>query len=119
HLKSSSMIAKFIAPIRLVMCAAPDYLAQHGTPTQLEDLKNHRYLRYSYMEEGAHFPAHDWRPSHGRQPGGDMISNNGEVLVKAAMEGAGIIIQPTFISGAAITEGKLKVILPAYEPAPM
>ncbi|MGO5000099.1 LysR substrate-binding domain-containing protein [Oceanisphaera sp. W20_SRM_FM3] len=129
HLKSSSMIAKFMAPIRLVMCAAPAYLAEHGIPERLEDLKNHRYLRYSYMEESTRFPTHEWlTPSapelagqgwRGPETRGDMVINNGEVLVKAAIEGAGIVIQPTFICGAAIAEGKLQVLLPAYEPEPM
>ncbi|GHA27438.1 LysR family transcriptional regulator [Oceanisphaera arctica] len=119
HLKSSSMIAKLITPVRLVMCASPVYLAQHGMPSTLDELKNHRYLRYSYMEDNASFPAHEWLRTTGHEPRGDMVSNNGEVLLKAAIEGAGIIIQPTFICGAAIAEGKLRVILPEYEPDAM
>lgn len=119
RLKSSSMIAKFIVPIRLVMCASPAYLTQHGMPSTLEELKNHRYLHYSYMEDNNSFPAHEWRRTTGLEPRGNMVSNNGEVLVKAAIEGAGIIIQPTFICGPAIAEGKLKVILSQYEPDAM
>ena len=119
RLKSSSMIAKFIAPVRLVMCASPAYLTQHGMPSTLEELKNHRYLRYSYMEDNNSFPAHEWLRTTGHEPRGDMVSNNGEVLVKAAIEGAGIIMQPTFICGPAIAEGKLSMILPQYEPDAM
>jgi DNA-binding transcriptional LysR family regulator len=119
HLKSSSMIAKFIAPVRLVMCASPAYLAQHGMPSTQEELKNHRYLHYSYMEESPALPAHEWLKPPGSESISGMICNNGEVLLKAAIEGAGIIIQPTFICGAAITEGKLRVILPEYEPDAM
>lgn len=115
HLKSSSMIARFIAPVRLVMCASPDYLSRHGTPSRPEDLKNHRYLHYSYMEDSASFPAHEWLRPPGRESSGGISCNNGEVLLKAAIEGAGIIIQPTFICGAAIAEGKLRVILPEHE----
>ncbi len=119
HLKSSSLIARFIAPVRLVMCASPAYLARQGTPSRLEDLKHHRYLRYSYIEDNASLPAHQWLRATGREPGGDMISNNGEVLVQAAIEGAGIAIQPTFIAGEAIAAGKLRVLLPEYEPEVM
>ncbi|GHA30293.1 LysR family transcriptional regulator [Oceanisphaera arctica] len=119
HLKSSSMIAKFIAPVRLVMCASPDYLTRHGMPSNPDELKNHRYLRYSYMEESPALPAHAWLRPPGSELSGGMICNNGEVLLKAVMEGSGIIIQPTFICGAAIGEGKLKVILPEYEPDAM
>ena len=51
QLKSSSLIAKQVAPIRVILCAAPDYLKKYGVPSKPEDLKNHRYLHYSYMEK--------------------------------------------------------------------
>lgn len=119
HLKSSSLIAKRIAPVRLLMCASPAYLKQHGTPQRPEDLKDHRYLRYSYMELDTNQSVHRWLQSNNQEGNSDMISNNGDVLVEAAIAGAGIVLQPTFISGSAIKEGKLQVILPEYEPEPM
>lgn len=119
HLKSSSLIAKQIAPIRLAMCASPEYLKRHGTPEKPEDLKKHRYLRYSYMENETSFAVNQWLKISGRDSSGDLICNNGDLLVKAAIEGAGIAIQPTFISGQAIAEGKLQLLLPELEPEPM
>lgn len=119
HLKSSSLVAKRIAPVRLLMCASPTYLKQHGTPQRPEDLKGHRYLRYSYMELDTNQSVYRWLQSNNQEGNSDMISNNGDVLVEAAIAGAGIVLQPTFISGSAIKEGKLQVILPEYEPEPM
>ncbi|MFI2811252.1 LysR family transcriptional regulator [Microbulbifer sp. JSM ZJ756] len=115
HLKSSSLIARQIAPVRLVMCASPDYLEQHGTPARPEALRDHRYLRYSYMEVDA-----DEAVYRGlRSAGSHLVSNNGDVLMQAAIAGAGIVLQPTFIAGSAIQEGKLRIILPQHEPEPM
>ncbi|WP_417545990.1 LysR family transcriptional regulator [Marinobacter sp.] len=119
HLKSSSLIAKRIAPIRMVVCASPAYLKQNGTPQHLEDLQGHRYLRYSYIELDAGQPLHRWLQNNGQNDSNGMTSNNGDVLVKAAIAGAGIALQPTFISGPAIKEGKLQVILQEYEPETM
>ena len=119
HLKSSSLIAKRIAPIRMVVCASPAYLKQNGTPQHLEDLQGHRYLRYSYIELDASQPLHRWLQNNGQNDSNGMTSNNGDVLVKAAIAGAGIALQPTFISGPAIKEGKLQVILQEYEPETM
>ncbi|MFC6672635.1 LysR family transcriptional regulator [Marinobacterium aestuariivivens] len=119
HLKSSSLVAKRIAPVRLVMCASPDYLARHGTPVRPEQLKQHRYLRYSFMENDASLAMHQWLRVAGRDSGADLVSNNGDLLVQAAIAGAGIALQPTFISGAAIASGQLRVIMPEYEPEPM
>ncbi|WP_298450421.1 LysR family transcriptional regulator [uncultured Marinobacter sp.] len=119
HLKSSSLIAKRIAPIRMAVCASPDYLKQNGTPKQLEDLQGHRYLRYSYIELDSSQPLHRWLQNNGQNDSNGMTSNNGDVLVESAIAGAGIALQPTFISGPAIKEGKLQVILQDYEPEPM
>lgn len=108
HLKSSSLIARRIAPVRLVICASPDYLARHGTPEQLSELGQHRCLHYSYME-------HDI----GLAQEAVLSCNNGDVLVDAAIQGAGITVQPTFIVGPAIADGRLKILLPGQAPAPM
>ncbi|MDX1551805.1 MAG: LysR family transcriptional regulator [Marinobacter sp.] len=119
HLKSSSLIAKRLAPVRLVLCASPAYLEQHGTPERPEDLSEHRYLRYSYLDMDAGPAVHKWLLGRDRDSTREMVSNNGDVLIEAAIAGAGIALQPTFIAGGAIREGKLKVILPAHEPEPM
>lgn len=118
RLKSSSLIAKRIAPVRLVMCASPGYLDTHGTPGSPQALGEHRYLRYSYMEESRE-SVFKWLPRHGGTQLSEMTSNNGDVLVEAAIAGAGIALQPTFISGDAIRQGRLRVVLPEHEPEPL
>ena len=60
-----------------------------------------------------------WLQDSSRENTRGMISNNGDVLIEAAIAGTGIALQPTFIAGAAVKEGKLKVILPEHEPEPM
>ncbi|TXS93680.1 LysR family transcriptional regulator [Parahaliea maris] len=115
QLKSSSLIARRIAPVRLVSCASPDYLATHGTPARPEDLAGHRYLRYSLAETvGGRFLEDGLR-------GGEstLVGNNGDVLAQAAIAGAGIVVQPTFIVGRAIAEGRLRVVLADFEPEPL
>jgi len=119
QLKSSSLIARRIVPVRLVVCASPDYLARQGIPERPEDLEGHRFLRYSYMEMDPSQPLYEWLRVDRPESRGDLVSNNGDVLVKATVAGAGISLQPTFICGAAIAEGRLRVILPGYEPEPL
>ncbi|PSF13595.1 LysR family transcriptional regulator [Marinobacter fuscus] len=119
HLKSSSLIAKRLASVRLVLCASPAYLEQYGTPQRPEDLREHRYLRYSYMNTDSSHSLEKWLLDRSREHTRGISSNNGDVLIEAASAGAGIALQPTFIAGPAIKEGKLKIILPEYEPEPM
>lgn len=107
-LESSSLIAKRLAPVRLVYCAAPQYLAEHGEPHDLASLRDHRYLHYSYMDESL-------VPTAAQV----MRGNNGDVLVAAACEGAGIALQPTFIAADALRDGRLQTVLSDFEPEPI
>ncbi|MFI8620419.1 LysR substrate-binding domain-containing protein [Marinomonas sp. NPDC078689] len=119
ELKSSSLVAKHIAPVRVILCASPDYLKQHGTPTCPEDLKHHRYLHYSYMEMDDRESIFPWLRSKNIEKSGAFQSNNGDVLVEAAIAGAGIALQPTFIAGEAIRKGQLVPVLLDFEPKVM
>ncbi|MGB5444471.1 MAG: LysR substrate-binding domain-containing protein [Psychromonas sp.] len=117
-LESSSMIAKKITAINLVICASPDYLKKHGTPKTAVELQGHVYLKYNNSDSNMLFSQFDIEYKKlGLNE--KIIANNGDFLVNAAIYGGGIIIQPTFIAGEAIAEGKLKRILTEYEPDPM
>lgn len=116
QLKSSSLIAKKVAPIRVMLCAAPDYLNKHGTPTQPEDIAEHRYLHYSYMNMDGKDDIYQLLKAKYLKQGSELRSNNGDVLVDAAIAGAGIVLQPTFIISEALSSGKLVVVLPELEP---
>jgi DNA-binding transcriptional LysR family regulator len=119
QLESSSLIAKKIAPIRVVLCASPDYLNIHGTPKRLEDLEAHRYLHYSYMNIDTKGHVFKYLKAKQLKESSVFRSNNGDVLVEAAIEGAGLILQPTFIASKALNAGKLVIVLPEYEPTPI
>ncbi len=116
QLKSSSLIAKKVAPIRVMLCAAPDYLNKHGTPTQPEDIAEHRYLHYSYMNMDGKDDIYQLLKAKYLKQGSELRSNNGDVLVDAAIAGAGLVLQPTFIISESISSGKLVVVLPEIEP---
>jgi DNA-binding transcriptional LysR family regulator len=96
-LRDSSLVARRLAPCRMVICAAPSYLAAHGTPRTTADLAHHNCLGYTLAQSG---------PSRWRMGGtaeinvavaGNLHANNGDALLAAALAGQGIIYQPTFI----------------------
>jgi len=117
QLKTSSLIAKYIAPIRVILCASPGYLKRYGTPIKPEDLKTHRYLHYSYMEIDGKDEVFRWLRT--KNTGSALRSNNGDVLVEAAIAGAGIVLQPTFITSKALQSGELIQVLPDFELDPI
>lgn len=118
QLKSSSLIARRITPIKIVICASPDYLTKQGVPNTPEELQEHTYLKYSYSDSHSLFAQFE-KSSTELKWDTKMIANNGDFLVNAAIHGGGITIQPTFIAGEAIAEGKLNKILADYEPQPL
>ncbi|PYE36544.1 LysR family transcriptional regulator [Psychrobacter fozii] len=119
QLESSSLVAKQIAPIRVVLCASPEYLKIHGLPKKLEDLEAHRYLHYSYMNVETKGHIYKYLKAKQFKEHSIFRSNNGDVLVEAAIAGGGLILQPTFIASDALHTGKLVVVLPEYEPDPL
>ncbi|WP_430462632.1 LysR family transcriptional regulator [Thalassolituus sp. LLYu03] len=115
QLQSSSLIAKRLAPVRLVICASPAYLAEYGEPQSLDDLRHHRYLHYTYSSDGALQSAASTGIAF-RHP---FQANNGNILTQVAIEGGGIVMQPSFIAGPALRDGRLRAILQHEAPPPI
>lgn len=117
-LQDSTMIARLLAPCRRVICASPAYLAAYGEPQTLEELEtlDHRCLVYSNrpVAEQWRFRTGDtWRVV--RVSTQRLISNNGQALRDAAIEGLGLVILPTFIASEPIARGALKAVLSGHQ----
>lgn len=112
ELNDSSLVARRLAPVRRVLCAAPSYLAEHGTPETLDDLKRHRCLpahnHDSWRLEGPNGPVT-------LRPEGMLITNSSEVIREAVIAGLGIALRSTWDVGAELKSGKLVQVLPQYE----
>lgn len=114
QLQDSSIVAQRITNSRLVCCAAPSYLAKHGTPQVPEDLAKHNCLLYQHS-----VPMHIWYFKKDQIDSaitvqGDLAANNGDILCEAAILGQGIVQQPDFIAHAALESGQLVEILQDY-----
>jgi len=116
QLKGSSLIARKLAPCRLVLCASPGYLKTHERPMEPDDLNQHACLHYAYSESGKNWILNGPKGEHRIRIRPQLTANNGEALYEAAREGLGIAMLPTFIVGDAIRVSNLEVILPAYPP---
>lgn len=116
-LEDSSLKARKLAEARRLLVASPAYLAQAGTPASIEDLNKHRLLHYSNLATGNFWKL---RSPSGEErqirAGGRLTANNGESLMRAAENGIGIAMLPSFIAGNALRAGTLVEILPDLEP---
>ena len=115
---SPNLVARRIAPVRLIVCASPRYLDTHGTPQHPTDLAEHETFSYSYLSAGDTWQLFD-------QNGESVTVNirpavhatNGEILRELALAGGGIILQPMFIVSEALKRGDLVPVLPQWKAA--
>lgn len=112
---SRSHAARRLAISHNICCAAPAYLARHGVPRVPADLRAHTCIGYSYAASGDEWPFSDAQGQpHPVTVNCTMHANNGDTARQAALAGAGIIWQPTFLVGADLREGRLVQLLPGF-----
>lgn len=114
-LKDSSLIARKISPIKIILCASPEYLKQYGTPNIPGDLKNHRLLHYNVSGKSQWKLEDKQGTQHIVNVSSNLIANNGDFLKDMAIAGHGIVSSPTFISWQAIAIGDLVPVLSDFK----
>lgn len=116
-LEDSSLIAKPLIQSNWVVCCSPNYIERHGEITNLEALKDHNCLAYTYQAQGSF----DWRFTRNNieesvRISGSFATNNAQALRKAALAGFGIVYVPRCCVYEDLQQGKLVTILPDYQP---
>lgn len=118
-LNDSELIARYLGAHTFVLAASPDYLAMHPSIEEPEDLKQHQIMTYAFLNRSAAWllrkgdeqiridAEHSW-----------LRSNNAKILYQCAIDGGGIIIQPTWGVNEALEAGSLVPVLVGYEVTP-
>ena len=113
------VIARHIAPNRRLLCAAPAYLAQHGTPRVPNDLTRHNCIGIRQGEEAYGV----WRLTSGRgkaatteavKTRGTLSTNDGEIAVNWALDGHGILMRAEWDIARHLQDGRLVQVLPQH-----
>lgn len=113
-LENSSLVSRKLATTRIVLCASPQYLAQHGTPQHPGELANHAIISYSYRsaKDEWTFTGPQGPVSVKTKP--CIHTNNGDTCRAAALAHQGVILQPTFLVGQDLANGTLVELMPDY-----
>jgi DNA-binding transcriptional LysR family regulator len=114
RLPSSSLVSRLLTSTRMVLCASPEYLRQHGQPTVPADLGAHPVLAYTLLASGDswEFDGPEGRVSVKVTP--RLQSNNGETCMAAALRHQGVILQPSFLVAQHLASGALVELMPQY-----
>jgi DNA-binding transcriptional LysR family regulator len=118
HLADSGDIARKVGAVRRVLVAAPAYLAAAGIPQSPEALRDHRLIAFTTLtapqlwqfqrqDEAIEIAAH---PSY--------VSNSADAAIWHASQGGGITMALSYQVADHLRDGRLKLLLPEFEPAP-
>lgn len=109
------LVARRLGCTQLVACAAPAYLAKHGTPRLPSDVARHHVLTYAYVSAPYVWRLTDRKGGeHEVRVSGPLHANSGDLLVAAALAGMGIVFEPDFVVGAHLARGDLRRVLDGY-----
>jgi DNA-binding transcriptional LysR family regulator len=116
HDTDSSVVARPLASLTLILCAAPAYLEQHGEPQSIGDLEHHELIAFRSPSSGR---VETWKLLARNkevvfQPGSHLIVSDTEALTELALGGCGIALLGAHHAAALIATGKLKRVLPKF-----
>jgi LysR family transcriptional activator of dmlA len=112
---AAHLVARPLCSNHRVLCASPDYLARRGVPRSVQELANHDCLA---IRERDH-PFGVWRLRNALSEEtvkvtGPLSSNNGEIVLQWALQGAGIVLRSLWDAGPHLDRGELVTVLPEY-----
>ena len=118
-LPDARMVGRRIAANRRLICASPAYLNKHGTPESPEELSRHNCLILRQNETASGI----WRLTRGRKVHtvkvhGNLSSNDGEVVLKWALDGHGVLQRAEWDIAKYVRSGRLRLILEDYALPP-
>jgi DNA-binding transcriptional LysR family regulator len=116
-LAQSSLMARELAPFRLVACASPDYLSERGVPITPLDLAAHECLVYASTSGPT---IDDWHFVRGGETYRVDVKhrlrvNDAKALLIAALAGFGVALIAEDLARDGLRSGRLTEVLPDYE----
>jgi DNA-binding transcriptional LysR family regulator len=113
---AADMVAvRLTPPFPFVVVGSPDYLARHGRPERVDELRHHACLRMR-RSNGSIAP---WSFVDGNRTvqaivSGPLIAHDYPALLGAAIQGVGLAQVPGPVARAAIADGRLQALLTPF-----
>ncbi|CAG4901394.1 LysR family transcriptional regulator [Paraburkholderia saeva] len=118
-LPDSSMQAVRVGQVRRVVCASPDYLAQHGAPRNPEDLAGRAIVSASGLSTLSEwrFGSDERRQAVRVKP--RMTTTTNDSAISAVVAGLGLTQLLSYQVAQQLREGSLQIVMEAFEPPPL
>nr|WP_298684361.1 LysR family transcriptional regulator [uncultured Dongia sp.] len=119
-LVDSSLIAKRLCEVRIVLVGSPAYFEKHGRPQHPRDLANHAALFYTLgRSRGAWQFFHATHGDYAVNIRSQLRVNNADALMPMLHAGLGLALQPEFLVWRDLAAGTLETALPEWAPRPI
>ncbi|MFC5427319.1 LysR family transcriptional regulator [Paraburkholderia denitrificans] len=119
ELPDSTLVAKRVGTVRRVICASPRYLATHGTPEQPGELGGHKCITFEALESMRAWAFGSGRSAQSVPVHSQLAVNTADAAIAAARLDAGLIRVLSYQVADAIRANELRVVLEAFEAAPL
>ncbi|TNI66546.1 LysR family transcriptional regulator [Aeromonas media] len=117
-LPDSTLVARKLGQTRMLLCAAPAYLARKGTPRTPADLATHDWLSGDMLGSGL-LLLDERGGEHRVRFKPRVLCNNVLPLRQFTLAGQGISLQPEGEVGEDLAQGRLLALLPGFRVPPM
>ena len=117
-LPDSTLVARKLGQTRMLLCAAPAYLARRGTPRTPAELVEHDWLCGDMLGSGL-LLLDERGGEHRLRFKPRVICNNVLPLRQFALAGQGISLQPEGEVAEDLAQGRLLALLPGFRVPPM
>jgi DNA-binding transcriptional LysR family regulator len=114
RLPSSSLISRKLTTTRMVLCASPTYLRDHGVPASPAEIASHAVMAYTLLSMGENWEFVGPQGSVSVKVTPRLRSNSGETCCAAALKHQGIVLQPAFLVDPHLRSGALVEVMPQY-----
>lgn len=115
-LQDSSLIARKIADMHLVVAGSPDLLARYGVPRTAEALRNLPCIVDTNLQGQANWRFEDGGKTVSVHVSGPVRVNSPLAAMEAAMVGLGFAALPSYLAEPAVAAGKLVPVLQSSIP---
>jgi len=116
-LPDSGLVATRLGTVRRVICASPRYLGEAGRPQVPADLARHRCVTMAAL--GTAWSLAQRGRRRASTPHARLVVDTAEAAIDAAIAGVGLTQVLSYQAARAVKEGRLEIVLPAFEPPPI
>ncbi len=118
-LEDSSLVARRVGAVRRICVASPSYLEAAGEPTTPDDLAQHRLIRFAIAPGPSDWSF--WQAGVEKRVAIEprYTTNNADAALAYAEQGGGITRALSYQAWDGLHAGRLRLVLPAFEPPPL